>query len=55
MTANDAEGEPVAVDTRTQGIVTEIDLSTTDPLLTVNGAQIRYSQVVSAKYPETEI
>lgn len=55
VTANDAEGEPVAVDTRTQGIVTEIDLSTTDPLLTVNGAQIRYSQIVSAKYPETEI
>lgn len=55
VVANGADGTPVAVDTRTSGIVTEIDLSTTDPLLTVNGAQIRYSQVVSAKSPETDI
>lgn len=55
VTANNEEGEPVAVDTRTTGIVSEVDLSTTDPLLTVNGAQIRYSQVVSAKSPAPEM
>lgn len=53
IVANDSTGQPVAVDTRTTGVVTAIDLSTTDPLLTVNGAQIRYSQVVSVKTPET--
>ena len=52
VTANGADGSPVAVDTRTTGIVTAIDLSTTDPLLTVNGAQIRYSQVTAVKEPE---
>ncbi|ABS63800.1 flagellar hook capping protein [Parvibaculum lavamentivorans DS-1] len=51
VTANNASGQPVAVDTRTTGIVTGIDLSTTDPLLTVNGAQIRYSQITSVKEP----
>ena len=53
IVANDSTGQPVALDPRTTGIVTAIDLSTTDPLLTVNGAQIRYSQVVSVKTPET--
>lgn len=52
ITANGADGSPVAADTRTTGIVTAIDLSTTDPLLTVNGAQIRYSQITSVKEPE---
>lgn len=51
ITANAATGEPVAVDTRTTGIVTAIDLTSTDPLLTVNGAQIRYSQVTAVKDP----
>ncbi|MDO9127310.1 flagellar hook assembly protein FlgD [Parvibaculum sp.] len=51
VTANSASGLPVAVDTRTTGIVTAIDLSTTDPLLTVNGAQIRYSQITAVKEP----
>jgi hypothetical protein len=27
-------------------------MSTTDPMLTVNGAQIRYSQIISVKQPE---
>lgn len=49
ITANGETGEPVAVDTRTTGIVTAIDLTSTDPLLTVNGAQIRYSQVTAVK------
>ncbi|MEQ8326201.1 flagellar hook assembly protein FlgD [Parvibaculum sp.] len=52
VTANGADGSPVAVDTRTTGLVTAIDLSTTDPLLTVNGAQIRYSQITAVKEPE---
>lgn len=52
VTANAADGSPVAVDTRTTGIVTAIDMSTTDPMLTVNGAQIRYSQIISVKEPE---
>lgn len=52
VTANAANGNPVAVDTRTSGIVTAIDMSTTDPMLTVNGAQIRYSQIISVKQPE---
>jgi len=51
VTANTAMGEPVAVDTRTSGLVTAIDMSTTDPLLTVNGAQIRYSQITAIKQP----
>ena len=51
IVANGSAGQPVAVDTRTTGVVTSIDLSTTDPLLTVNGAQIRYSQVLSVKTP----
>lgn len=52
ITANGADGSPVAVDTRTTGIVTAIDLTSTDPLLTVNGAQIRYSQITAVKEPE---
>lgn len=53
VTANRADGSPVAVDTKTTGIVTAIDLSSTDPLLTINGTQIRYSQVTGVKEPET--
>jgi flagellar basal-body rod modification protein FlgD len=55
IVANTANGAPVAVDTRTTGIVTAIDLTSTDPILTVNGAQIRYSQVTSIKQPDTPI
>ncbi|MBX3504573.1 MAG: flagellar hook assembly protein FlgD [Parvibaculum sp.] len=51
VTANSATGAPVAVDTRTTGIVTAIDMSSTDPLLTINGAQIRYSQITAVKQP----
>lgn len=55
IVANGANGAPVAVDTRTTGIVTAIDLTSTDPLLTVNGAQIRYSQITSVKQPDAPI
>lgn len=51
ITANAANGAPVAVDTRTTGVVTAIDMTSTDPLLTINGAQIRYSQVTAVKQP----
>ncbi|MFN4354691.1 flagellar hook assembly protein FlgD [Parvibaculum sp.] len=51
VTANAANGAPVAVDTRTTGIVTAIDMTSTDPLLTINGAQIRYSQITAVKQP----
>lgn len=54
VTANGSTGLPVAVDTKTSGIVTAIDLSSTDPLLTVNGAQIRYSQITGVKEPTPE-
>ena len=53
VTANAANGAPVAVDTRTTGIVTAIDMTSTDPLLTINGAQIRYSQITAVKQPGT--
>lgn len=53
VTANAANGAPVAVDTRTTGIVTAIDMTSTDPLLTINGAQIRYSQITAVKQPES--
>lgn len=52
VTANDADGNAVAADTRTSGIVTAIDMSTTDPLLTINGAQIRYSEITAIAEPK---
>jgi len=55
IVANTSSGAPVAVDTRTTGVVTAIDLTSTDPMLTVNGAQIRYSQITSVKQPATSI
>ncbi|WP_339830533.1 flagellar hook assembly protein FlgD [uncultured Parvibaculum sp.] len=55
IVANSGNGAPIAVDTRTTGIVTAIDMTSTDPMLTVNGAQIRYSQITSVKQPDTPI
>ena len=51
VTANDSEGNSVASDTRTKGIVTAIDMSGTDPLLTINGAQIHYSEITGVSEP----
>lgn len=51
VSAKDSEGNAVAADTRTSGIVTAIDMSTTDPLLTINGAQIRYSEITGVAEP----
>ena len=53
VTANDSDGNAVASDTRTKGIVTAIDMSTTDPLLTINGAQIHYSEITGVSEPDT--
>ena len=53
VVANDTDGNAVASDTRTKGIVTAIDMSTTDPLLTINGAQIRYSAITGVSEPDT--
>jgi len=47
VTANDANGQPVGGSVTTKGIVTAVDLSSSDPQLTVNGAQINYSQVLA--------
>ncbi len=47
VTANDANGAPVGGSVTTKGTVTAVDLSSSDPLLTVNGAQIKYSQVLA--------
>ncbi|MGB5092762.1 MAG: flagellar hook capping FlgD N-terminal domain-containing protein [Parvibaculum sp.] len=51
ITALAADGKSVAADTKTTGIVTNVDLSSTDPLLTVNGAQIRYSGITAVREP----
>jgi flagellar basal-body rod modification protein FlgD len=47
VTANDANGAAVGGSVTTKGIVTAVDLSSADPLLTVNGAQINYSKVLA--------
>lgn len=47
VTANDADGAAVGGSVTTRGIVTAVDLSSSDPQLTVNGAQISYSQVLA--------
>lgn len=54
VTANDASGNPVGGAVTTKGIVTAVDLSSSDPLLTVNGAQINYSNVLAVGNPSTD-
>lgn len=51
VTANDADGAAVGGSVTTRGIVTAVDLSSSDPLLTVNGAQINYSKVLAVGLP----
>lgn len=53
VVANDASGAPVGGNVTTKGIVTAVDLSSSDPLLTVNGAQINYSKVLAVGTPST--
>ncbi|MBI1261043.1 MAG: flagellar hook assembly protein FlgD [Rhizobiales bacterium] len=53
VTALAEDGKSVQSDTMTKGIVTDVDLTSTDPLLTINGAQIKYSEVTSVRSPTT--
>lgn len=47
--ANDADGNNVSVSTETEGVVEAVDLTGTEPVLTVNGQQIALSSVKSIK------
>ena len=51
VAANDASGQPVTSSVRTKGIVTSVDISSSNPVVTVNGAQILYSDVTSVTDP----
>lgn len=47
VTANDAAGQTVKSYIRTTGVVTAVDITSSNPVITVNGAQILYSDVTS--------
>jgi len=47
IAAQNASGMPVPAITSIKGAVTAVDLTNSDPLLTVNGAQIRFTDVMS--------
>lgn len=47
VTANDASGNAVTSSIKTQGIVTAVDITSSNPVITVNGAQIKYSDVTN--------
>jgi len=51
VAANDAAGQPVTSSVRTKGIVTSVDISSSNPVVTVNGAQILYSDVTNVTDP----
>lgn len=51
VTANDAAGQSVNSYIRTKGIVTAVDITSSNPVITVNGAQILYSDVTSVTEP----
>ena len=51
VAANDASGQAVASSVRTKGIVTSVDISSSNPVVTVNGAQILYSDVTNVTDP----
>lgn len=51
VAANDATGQAVPSYIRTKGIVTSVDITSSNPIITVNGAQILYSDVTSVKNP----
>lgn len=55
ITANDDIGNPVSATTMTQGIVTAIDLTSTDPLLKVGGALVRFSEIIAVRQINPEI
>lgn len=47
--ANDADGNNVSVSTETEGVVEAVDLTGSEPVLTVNGQKIALSSVKSIK------
>jgi flagellar basal-body rod modification protein FlgD len=53
VSANDAAGQAVTSAVRTKGIVTGVDITSSNPIITVNGAQVLYSDVTSVTNPET--
>jgi flagellar basal-body rod modification protein FlgD len=53
VTANDANGQAVKSSVTTKGIVTAVDITTSNPVITVNGAQINYSDVTNVTNPQT--
>tara|TARA_R110002110_G_scaffold46353_2_gene140162 strand:+ start:201 stop:890 length:690 start_codon:yes stop_codon:yes gene_type:complete len=53
VAANDAAGQAVPSYIRTKGIVTSVDITSANPVITVNGAQILYSDVTSVTNPSS--
>ncbi|HEX7775008.1 MAG TPA: flagellar hook capping FlgD N-terminal domain-containing protein [Parvibaculum sp.] len=51
VTANDANGQAVTNSVTTKGIVTAVDITSSNPQITVNGAQIKYSDVTNVTNP----
>ncbi|MDO8288611.1 MAG: flagellar hook assembly protein FlgD [Parvibaculum sp.] len=51
VAANDASGQAVKSYIRTKGVVTSVDITSSNPVITVNGSQILYSDVTSVTNP----
>lgn len=51
VTATDANSQTVASTVTTRGIVTGVDITSSNPLITVNGAQVNYSDVTNVAIP----
>lgn len=51
VTANDANGEAVGGTVTARGIVTAVDIASSNPVITVNGTQVKYSDVTSIANP----
>tara|TARA_R110000824_G_scaffold390760_6_gene587662 strand:- start:15710 stop:16399 length:690 start_codon:yes stop_codon:yes gene_type:complete len=54
VTANDSASQPVESYIRTKGIVTAVDITSSNPIITVNGSQILYSDVTSVTEPSSD-
>mgnify|MGYP001264884051 CR=1 FL=1 len=51
VSATDASSQAVASTVTTKGIVTAVDITSSNPLITVNGTQIKYSDVTNVTDP----
>lgn len=51
VTATDSNNQPVTSTVSTTGIVTAVDITSSNPLITVNGSQINYSDVKNVTDP----